>query len=67
MFVSTNKTNDMNKEQLTNEIKSVKKVMSSLMDCIKDNDLDINSRNQYYKEYKQSAAYYLMLNQELNK
>lgn len=47
--------------QREREIQNTKLIMNKLMECIKDKNISISDRKQYYTEYLQISKNYLML------
>jgi hypothetical protein len=43
------------------EINKCKEVMNHLLDCVKDKNIDIKKRNEYYSEYLQLAKNLLIM------
>ena len=42
-------------------IENTKKIMASLLECVKDKNISAKERNEYYKEYTSLAANLLIL------
>ena len=54
--------NDDREPLFDNEIENTKAIMDALMACVKDKSIPTEERSEYYKEYLQSAQYYLKIN-----
>jgi hypothetical protein len=50
-------TLQLTKTQIQEEIKKVKKIISSLETCILDKNIDIKTRNEYKAEHSRSNVY----------
>ena len=46
---------------LSPTIQNTKKIMSDLLECVKDKSISTKERNEYYKEYTSLAANLLIL------
>jgi hypothetical protein len=42
-------------------IENTKTIMAALLECVKDKNLSVKERNEYYKEYTSLAANLLIL------
>ena len=56
-YICTNKQTKTNimKTVKTPTIENTKKIMNLLLECVKDKNISIQERNQYYSEYLQLA------------
>jgi hypothetical protein len=57
----TTKKNNIMKVVSSPTIENTKKIMSNLLECVKDKSISTKERNQYYKEYTSLAANLLIL------